>query len=175
MLETVISLANRAPFHRADKSLIPTCYSLYDMILRITCSGVLAIYLMLVPSVHGFLVLLPTNVETLKRTSLFSSDPSESISNPAQKSTPAVPLTPCTRICRYNSKVFGGQVCIGCFRETYEIGRWQSMSKNEKYYALLDAADRHEELQCMGNGNDVTTNVSREELMRQAEFWKSQA
>ena len=42
-----------------------------------------------------------------------------------------VPSTPCTRICRYNADFFDGQVCIGCYREAYEIGTWTSMSPYE--------------------------------------------
>ena len=87
-----------------------------------------------------------------------------------------VPVTPCTRICRYNSNVFDGQVCIGCFRETFEIGAWQGMSPDEKYYALLDAIDRVEEVVAAGTIDDVsTTGTSQEELLRQANYWRTVA
>ncbi|EJK58626.1 hypothetical protein THAOC_21239, partial [Thalassiosira oceanica] len=56
----------------------------------------------------------------------------------------SVPSTPCNRICRYNGSFFEGKVCIGCFRETYEIQTWQSMGPYEKSLALLDAIDRCE-------------------------------
>eukprot|EP00536_Pseudo-nitzschia_multiseries_P016501 jgi/Psemu1/313250/fgenesh1_kg.1135_\ len=59
---------------------------------------------------------------------------------------PPPPPTPCTRICRYNQNCYDGKVCIGCFRETHEIGRWSSMSPTEKQYSLEDAADRSREI-----------------------------
>jgi glyoxylase I family protein len=80
------------------------------------------------------------------------------------------PLTPCTRICRYNAGFFGGQVCIGCYRETYEIGNWSSMSPSEKYWGLLDAIDRLEENKIAFDGA-----ISLEDLKRQADYWRSLA
>ena len=53
-----------------------------------------------------------------------------------------VPSTPCVRICRYNSNFYDGQVCIGCYREVYEIGTWQGMTKNQKSLTLLDCIER---------------------------------
>jgi predicted Fe-S protein YdhL (DUF1289 family) len=53
-------------------------------------------------------------------------------------------LTPCVRICRYNSDFFDGAVCIGCFRETFDIGNWASFDTKERIYALQDALDRQE-------------------------------
>lgn len=91
---------------------------------------------------------------------------------------PSVPVTPCTRICRYNANVFDGQVCIGCFRETYEIGSWASMAPMEKYYTLLDAIDRLEQVVDSSSSeiiNEETAGTSRGELYRQAEFWKALA
>ena len=84
-----------------------------------------------------------------------------------------VPVTPCTRICRYNSNVFDGKVCIGCFRETFEIGNWQSLSPTEKHYALLDAADRLEAVVESKTLEESDIGTSREDLLLQAEFWKS--
>jgi predicted Fe-S protein YdhL (DUF1289 family) len=86
----------------------------------------------------------------------------------------AVPVTPCTRICRYHSKVFDGQVCIGCYRETYEIGNWQRMKSVEKYYALLDAVGRFDETITSHDTKD-TSNSIRDDLVRQAEYWKEKA
>ena len=77
-------------------------------------------------------------------------------------------VTPCTRICRYNADFYGGQVCIGCFREGFEIGSWSSMSDMERSYALLDAADRSSEEIFEGS-------VSKEELLRQARAWEERA
>ena len=93
-----------------------------------------------------------------------------------ERSSP-VPVTPCTRICRYNANVFDGQVCIGCFRETYEIGNWYRMTATEKAYALLDASDRLMETVSLSLSmmDESETGTSREELLRQADYWKSQA
>ena len=84
-----------------------------------------------------------------------------------------VPVTPCTRICRYNSNVFDGKVCIGCFRETFEIGNWQSLAPIEKYYALLDAADRLEAIIGSNTIEESDTGISRQDLLLQADYWKS--
>ena len=83
-----------------------------------------------------------------------------------------VPVTPCNRICRYNSEFFDGQVCIGCFRETHEISTWASMDASERYWTLLDAMDRMEEV--AGNGASFEGAVSKEELILQAKFWEKQ-
>jgi glyoxylase I family protein len=77
-------------------------------------------------------------------------------------------VTPCTRICRYNADFYEGQVCIGCFRETFEIGTWSSMSDMERSYALLDAADRSSEEMFEGS-------VAKEELLRQARAWEERS
>ncbi|CAJ1963771.1 unnamed protein product [Cylindrotheca closterium] len=79
-----------------------------------------------------------------------------------------VPVTPCTRICRYNADFFGGQVCIGCFREGFEVGTWASMSPFEKYMGLLDAIDR-----CNESSIPLDGAISLEELQRQADYWKN--
>ena len=77
-------------------------------------------------------------------------------------------VTPCTRICRYNADFYGGQVCIGCFREGFEIGTWSSMSDMERSYALFDAADRSSEEMFEGS-------VANEELLRQARAWEERS
>lgn len=51
-------------------------------------------------------------------------------------------MTPCVRICRYNADFYGGAVCIGCFREAFEIGFWSSFTDQERLYAYQDALDR---------------------------------
>jgi glyoxylase I family protein len=101
--------------------------------------------------------------------------------------------TPCTRICRYNADFYNGQVCIGCFREAYEIGTWNSMTTSERSMALLDAADRYpddevdtqeEEEEGKREENDTTMrtktsqkrikfegSISKSELLRQAQEW----
>ena len=62
--------------------------------------------------------------------------------NASTKNEQEVPITPCNRICRYNNSFYNGKVCIGCFRDTYEIKMWQSMTPSEKSLTLLDAIDR---------------------------------
>ena len=91
-----------------------------------------------------------------------------------KKSTTAVPSTPCTRICRYNANFFDGQVCIGCFREAYEIGTWAGMTGIEKSYTLLDAADRTKLLDGTDNSY-FEGSISQDELLRQAEYWKEKS
>lgn len=84
----------------------------------------------------------------------------------SERQLPAdVPPSPCNRICRYNAKVYDGQVCIGCFRETYEIANWSSMSPIEKSYALMDAADRSD------GSAEMDGALRSDELTRQAEAW----
>ncbi|KAL7539772.1 hypothetical protein ACHAXR_009584 [Thalassiosira sp. AJA248-18] len=84
-----------------------------------------------------------------------------------------VPLTPCNRICRYNSSFYDGQVCIGCYREAYEIEMWQSMTPMQKSMTLLDAIDRCSDNQ-QGDGetrDNFDGAVTIEELTRQFEHW----
>ena len=84
-----------------------------------------------------------------------------------------VPLTPCTRICRYNADFFDGQVCIGCYREAYEIGTWASMSPSEKHMGLLDAIDRLEGNLFATSSLALDGAITLDELRRQADYWKS--
>jgi len=88
-----------------------------------------------------------------------------------------VPVSPCIRICRYNSAFYDGQVCIGCFREAYEIGRWQSMTSQQKSMTLLDAIDR-----CLdGAEGDCSMGeifdgaITMEELKQQFVHWSDLA
>ena len=53
--------------------------------------------------------------------------------------------SPCIKICKYNEGFMDGQVCIGCFREQFEITNWLRMSDEEKTLALKDADERREE------------------------------
>mmetsp|Transcript_23734 Transcript_23734/g.33303 ORF Transcript_23734/g.33303 Transcript_23734/m.33303 type:complete len:345 (+) Transcript_23734:355-1389(+) len=78
--------------------------------------------------------------------------------------------TPCVRICRYNADFYDGQVCLGCYREAFEIGTWSGMSSIEKYFALLDAADR-----CPDDDSGVVFegSTTRNELLQQAKAWKA--
>ncbi|EKX47132.1 hypothetical protein GUITHDRAFT_107043 [Guillardia theta CCMP2712] len=52
---------------------------------------------------------------------------------------------PCNRICRYNPNFFDGQVCIGCFRDAFEIRSWKTLSASERSWVLQDAKEREEE------------------------------
>lgn len=81
----------------------------------------------------------------------------------------STPMTPCNRICRYNRSFYNGQVCIGCFREEYEIKMWQSMTAAEKSLTLLDQIDRCAEVE--KNGKSFDGAVTTEELKRQYNYW----
>ena len=96
-----------------------------------------------------------------------------------------VPSTPCVRICRYNANFYDGQICIGCYRDAFEISSWPSMKGMERSWALLDAADRVPEgcdvIEGDGSGDetDVDTSscdfsaaISKDELLRQAKYWE---
>lgn len=78
-----------------------------------------------------------------------------------------VSSTPCIRICRYNSSFHDGQVCIGCYREAFEISKWGSMSAIEKSMTLLDAIDR-----CDGGEGTFEGAISKDELIRQCNYWE---
>jgi glyoxylase I family protein len=82
----------------------------------------------------------------------------------------SIPVTPCNRICRYNNSFYDGQVCIGCFREEYEIKMWQSMTASEKSLTLLDQIER-----CIdeekSNGGSYDGSVTVEELKKQYNYW----
>ena len=88
-----------------------------------------------------------------------------------------VPVSPCIWICRYNSAFYEGQVCIGCFREAYEIGTWQSMTPLQKSMTLLDSIDR-----CSGDtkgdcgmGEIFDGTITMEELKQQFMRWSDLA
>ena len=51
-------------------------------------------------------------------------------------------ISPCVKICKYDSKFMDGMVCIGCFREQYEITNWLKLSSDEKKQALIDIEER---------------------------------
>jgi len=51
-------------------------------------------------------------------------------------------ISPCVKICKYDSKFMDGMVCIGCFREQYEITNWLRLSQDEKGKALIDIEER---------------------------------
>eukprot|EP00293_Proteomonas_sulcata_P012694 CAMPEP_0184309166 /NCGR_PEP_ID=MMETSP1049-20130417/17415_1 /TAXON_ID=77928 /ORGANISM="Proteomonas sulcata, Strain CCMP704" /LENGTH=81 /DNA_ID=CAMNT_0026622007 /DNA_START=373 /DNA_END=618 /DNA_ORIENTATION=- len=52
---------------------------------------------------------------------------------------------PCKRICRYKADFYDGKVCIGCFREAFEIASWNGLNEEDKKFAVMDAADRQDE------------------------------
>ena len=76
-----------------------------------------------------------------------------------------VPATPCNRICRYNADFFDGAVCVGCFREAFEIAAWQSMTPEQKSFTLMDAMDRCSESKSFDGA------ISMIELTRQQKYW----
>lgn len=80
-------------------------------------------------------------------------------------SSPLKP-TPCTRICRYNSNFYSGQVCIGCFRDTTEISSWSQYSNFEKSLALEDASER-----LLSATVPFEGGISVQELKEQAKLW----
>jgi predicted Fe-S protein YdhL (DUF1289 family)/catechol 2,3-dioxygenase-like lactoylglutathione lyase family enzyme len=94
-------------------------------------------------------------------------DSSTSLAAAAAANESEVSATPCVRICRYNSSFQDGQVCIGCFREAYEIQTWQSMTATEKAMTLLDAIDR-----CNASDRTFEGSITRDELMRQYSYWE---
>ena len=51
-------------------------------------------------------------------------------------------ISPCVKICKYDSKFMDGMVCIGCFREQYEITNWLKMTATEKKRVLVDIEER---------------------------------
>ena len=109
---------------------------------------------------------------------------SSSIDESINSSSDDVPSTPCVRICRYNANFYDGQICIGCYRDAFEISSWpSSMTSQEKSWALLDAADRVpegcdiEEGDESGDGTDsgscdFSAAISKDELLRQAKYWE---
>ena len=50
--------------------------------------------------------------------------------------------SPCVKICKYEDAFLNGMVCIGCFREQFEITNWIKMSENEKKKSILDTLER---------------------------------
>jgi predicted Fe-S protein YdhL (DUF1289 family) len=87
----------------------------------------------------------------------------------ALSSSTVVPPTPCTRICRYNADFYDGAICIGCFRDSYEISNWRVLTAIEKAYALEDAADRCRETESI---EKFEGGISQKELLRQAKMWE---
>ena len=53
--------------------------------------------------------------------------------------------SPCVKICKYKKDFMEGNVCIGCFREQFEIANWVKMSNSEKQLAIEDAKERKKE------------------------------
>ncbi len=53
--------------------------------------------------------------------------------------------SPCVKICKYKKDFMDGKVCIGCFREQFEITNWVKMSNSEKQLAIKDTKERKKE------------------------------
>jgi predicted Fe-S protein YdhL (DUF1289 family) len=81
-----------------------------------------------------------------------------------------VPASPCNRICRYNAAFYDGLVCIGCFREAYEIKMWNSMTNAQKSMTLLDTIDRCSD-DSMGYSFDGAVTLN--ELNHQYVYWSN--
>jgi len=89
-----------------------------------------------------------------------------------QTLSPPLVVTPCVRICRYNADFYDGQVCIGCFREAFEIGCWSSFTDTEKLFAYQDALDR---CGCAEDGQLFPGSISCVELERQKNLLEQQS
>ena len=50
--------------------------------------------------------------------------------------------SPCVKVCKYDKNFMDGMVCVGCFREQYEITSWTSMSTNQKKEVIEDSKER---------------------------------
>tara|TARA_B100001093_G_scaffold418746_1_gene410085 strand:+ start:76 stop:273 length:198 start_codon:yes stop_codon:yes gene_type:complete len=50
--------------------------------------------------------------------------------------------SPCVKICKYDDTFMSGMVCIGCFREQYEITNWLRMTEKERDLAYIDILNR---------------------------------
>ncbi len=72
---------------------------------------------------------------------------------------------------RYQEGVFDGKVCVGCFRDDYEIDHWDDMSCAEKAYALEDASQR---LESLGSEREGAA-VSMQDLKSQSSLWMALA
>ena len=79
-----------------------------------------------------------------------------------------IPSSPCTNICRYKSKFYDGQVCIGCFRDEYDIKNWDKFDNASRTYSLEDALVRCEE-----SAGAFEGSISCSELYRQAAAWSA--
>ena len=53
--------------------------------------------------------------------------------------------SPCVKICKYKKDFMAGKVCIGCFREQYEITNWVKMNNSEKLLVIEDTKERKKE------------------------------
>ena len=95
--------------------------------------------------------------------------PTTTSTTPQQQQQSPPSSTICTRICRYNSKFYDGNVCIGCYRDTYEISQWNFMTNEEKYYTVLDCLDRIEE--STGDDEGFEGSITKEELEKHAKYY----
>lgn len=92
--------------------------------------------------------------------------------NDDDDSSAVLPPTPCVRICRYSRDFYDGQVCIGCFREAFDISQWVQFNNQERVYALEDALDRYDaENDTVSRFEGATT---REALQSQLRTYESQ-
>ena len=125
---------------------------------------------------HGFPLFHSNNknvgVGTCRRMSA-AEDTDDEIDNNGKDndSSAVVPPTPCVRICRYSRDFYDGQVCIGCFREAFDIAQWVHLDNQERVYALEDALDRYD------TENDAAScfegAISREALQSQLRAYQA--
>ena len=78
---------------------------------------------------------------------------------------------------RYNPDLLGGRVCLGCFRDDFEIENWDRMSFAEKAYALEDASDRAQAMKVLEDDDEagelLQASLSLDNLKQQALLWRS--
>ena len=88
------------------------------------------------------------------------------------------PPDPCLSVdCpSYDSGVFDGRVCLGCFRDDYEIDHWDRLSFAEKAYALEDAFDRAQSVEIPEDKSKLREGaIPVEDLKFQASLWRTLA
>ena len=95
-----------------------------------------------------------------------STSEDETDSSSSSSSFPPPP-TPCVRICRYNRNFYDGQVCIGCFRETFDIAQWVNYDATARRFALEDALDRWD-------GNAFEGSIAHETLEAHIEAYQQE-
>ena len=80
---------------------------------------------------------------------------------------------------RYHPNILDGRVCIGCFRDDYEIEHWGRLSFAKRAYALEDASDRAQAMEAVEDNEEkdklLEASIPVEGLRRQALLWRALA